>query len=244
MRAARLRLHGGLDSLLPSRRRTALVEQSVAEHATLKHLVESLGIPHTEIGRMMVDGAEVPLDSPADAFAQAGAIIEVHPARPEPVPAEADPPRFLADTHLGALARRLRLLGFDTRIAGPGPDAGIAACAEREDRIVLSRDRGLLMHRRIRRGRLIRAGRTDAQLREVVLRFGLRGAMRPFTRCLECNAPLQAIDREAVFADLPPRVRSRQSTFTRCTGCGRVYWPGTHWERLRAFVAALDDTAG
>lgn len=244
MRRARLRLHGGLASLLPSGRRAALVEQPVAERATLKHLIESLGIPHTEIGRVTVAGAEVALEAPAVAFAEAGAIVEVRPAAPGPVTGDPDPPRFLADTHLGALARRLRLLGFDTRIAGPGPDAGIAACAEREDRIVLTRDRGLLMHRRIRRGGLVRATRTDAQLREVALRFGLRAAIRPFTRCLECNAPLRAATREEVCAALPPRVRARHAAFTRCTGCGRVYWPGTHWERLRAIVAALDEPAG
>ena len=242
MHPARLRLHGDLASLPPARRRAALVEQPVTEHATLKHLVESLGIPHTEVGRVTVDGAEVSLESPAGAFVEAGAVIEVHPATPEP--ADAGPPHFLADTHLGALARRLRLLGFDTRLAGPGPDAGIASCAEREDRIVLSRDRGLLMHRRIRRGRLLRTTRTDAQLREVVLRFGLRGAMQPFTRCLECNAPLQTVARDDVSAALPPRVLALHADFTRCSGCGRIYWPGTHWRRLRAVVAGLDELVG
>lgn len=237
---ARLRLLGGLARLLRSDPGAATVEQAVSRGASVKHLIESLGIPHTEVGGVSIDGDEIALDAPAETLAASGVRLDVSP--PEPSSADpSDPPTFLADTHLQALARRLRLLGFDTLIAdGEAADAEIAARAELEDRILLTRDRGLLMHRRVRKGQLVRAAHPGSQLEEVVARYGLRPAFRAFTRCLECNAPLRAASRQEAASVVPPRVGESHDTFTRCSGCGRVYWAGTHWARLREFVSKLE----
>ena len=146
--------------------------------------------------------------------------------------------RFVADVHLAGLARRLRLLGFDCVLAGDGPDEAIARHAEREQRIVLTRDRELLKHRRVERGRYVRSLRTDAQAREVVYALDLRGHLRPFTRCLECNGELREARADEVAVRVPPAVAAVQRDYARCAGCGRVYWPGSHWRRLSALVDA------
>lgn len=231
MRCARLRLHGDLPSLLRRDRRDAARAWPLAEGATVKHLLESAGVPHTEVGAVAIGGRPAALDAQPDD----GDLVEAWPLAPAPPPC----PRFLADAHLGALARRLRLLGFDTLLAGDHPDHALAACAAAEDRILLSRDRALLEHRLVRHGRFVRATRTAEQLDEVARHYGLRARMHPFTRCLECNAPLVQASAGEVAAALPPRVAAEHHAFTRCTGCGRVYWPGTHWRRLRALVDAL-----
>src|SRR5690606_33861208 len=144
-----------------------------AEHATLKHAIESFGVPHTEIGAVFVDGAPADLDR----LVGANDSSEVHPAEPlYPGTPDSDGagacaraqsgalPAFLADAHLGGLARRLRLLGFDTILAGATPDELLAELADGDGRILLSRDRELLKHRRVTRGRYVRALRTDEQM--------------------------------------------------------------------------------
>ena len=140
--------------------------------------------------------------------------------------------RFIADAHLGALARRLRMAGFDTRFRNDFPDREIAALAAAEGRIVLTRDRGLLQHKAISHACYIHATAPDAQFGELVARLGLRPGFRPFTRCMECNATLAAVDKAEVIALLPPSVREHHMHFTRCTGCGRVFWEGSHWRRM------------
>lgn len=239
----RFRFHGELNDLLPPSLRPPSLrggyfERSCASDATLKHAIEALGVPHTEVGRVLVDGRPACLDRRVcDMDA-----IDVHPAPPidaGPDAAGAPAPSFLADAHLGRLARRLRLLGFDTALAGDAPDRALAAQAEAEERILLTRDRELLMHRRVVHGRYLRAQRTEDQLRDVVGRFGLRGRARPFTRCLECNGILRRADFSELADRLPPFVAATQSEFTVCTRCGRAYWPGSHWRRLKAIVDAL-----
>lgn len=234
MRTVLVRLHGELEDLARGRHRGRVVEQRLAEGATIKHALEALDVPHTEIGEVRLDG----VPSVLSAVLSDRARVDAWPARPEPPDAAVDA-RFIADAHLGALAKRLRLLGFDTLLASGGSDSALAALAQSDGRILLSRDRELLKHRRVARGRLVRALDTDEQLVEVARRFGLRHAVRPFSRCLECNAPLRAAERREVYARIPPRVASGQSGFTVCTGCARVYWPGSHWRRLRARVEAL-----
>lgn len=236
MASARLRFHGELCELLPRSRRMPTIACPIVEGATAKHLIEALGVPHTEVGALAIAGRAATL---ATLLAD-GDTLDVHPvAHAAPTCADAEPPRFIADAHLGGLARRLRLIGFDTVFAGSAADAQLAAQADAEDRIVLSRDRELLKHRLVRVGRYVRAMRTDAQLAEVARRFDLKPLMRPFTRCLECNALLVTVAREDVADRLPPRVAQQQHAFSRCSGCGRIYWPGSHWRRLGAVIDAF-----
>ena len=232
-RTVRVCLHGDLVELLRGERRARPLEVRVADGATIKHLIETLDVPHTEIGEVAVDGQLSGLDT----VLAAGERVDAYPAGGDPV--GTSPARFLADAHLGALARLLRLVGFDTVLAADGADSELAARAAAESRIVLSRDRELLKHRKILRGRLIRSLQPEDQLAEVLARFALKDALRPFTRCLECNAPLEAVERSRVEDRLPPGVAASQVSFTRCVGCARVYWPGSHWQKLHARVGAI-----
>jgi len=221
-----------LTPLLPLALRRHTITRAWAEGATLKHAIEALGVPHTEVGQVLVDGEPMALEAMLPARGHV-AVSSVTPVLPDA------PLHFLCDAHLGAAARLLRMAGFDTAYDNNYADAAIEALAQDEDWIVLSRDRELLKRRGIRRGAFIRAQAPHEQMREIVARFRLAGVARPFSRCLECNTPLRMLSVEEAAASVPPRVRERQRLFSTCDVCRRVYWPGSHWTRMNAVLAGM-----
>ncbi len=205
--------------------------------STLGHVVESLGVPLTEVGRLVVDGAEVS----ATHVPSAGEGVEVRAvARPQRVPGA--PLRFLLDVHLGTLARRLRLLGVDAAYTNEDPgDAALAALSAEERRVLLSRDRGLLRRREIWAGAFVYSDRPEDQLRDVLERFA--PTLAPWTRCTACNGPLADADKDSVREHLEHGTQRTYDVFAQCTACGRVYWRGAHHARLEAIVdEALRDS--
>jgi uncharacterized protein with PIN domain len=153
-------------------------------------------------------------------------------------------PRFVLDGHLGRLARHLRMLGFDTWYRPDAGDAELAAVSHDEDRILLTRDRGLLRRGIVVRGRLVRSDRPSEQLREVVARYGLAASARPFTRCVRCGESLEAVAREEVLDRLEPLTKRYYDAFARCRGCGRIYWAGSHHARMSRIVESVVGLAG
>jgi len=223
---ARFCFSGGLDSFLARERRGHAFDYTCARAATLKNAIEALGVPHTEVGAVTVNGEPATLQR----IVRDADRIEIFAWKES----GSDPDfRFLADAHLGGLARFLRMLGFDTVHRNALDDAEIRRLASEEARIVLSRDRELLKCREIRRGCYVRALKPEAQLQEVATRYGLARLARPFTLCLHCNLELEQVGREAVAHRVPEKVLLLQPRFTHCHGCDRVYWPGSHHERMR-----------
>jgi uncharacterized protein len=233
MARAKFLFHGELAAFLAPGRRGLQFDYAAARAATLKNAIEALGVPHTEAALVLVNGERATLAR----ILREGDALEVFPwsAAGEP---DALPPGFVADAHLGGLARFLRMLGFDTVHHNRLADAEIRRLAEEERRAVLSRDRELMKCREVTRGCYVRATRPEAQLREVAERYALARHARPFTLCLHCNVLLEAADQADVASRVPARVAAQHARFTRCPGCGRVYWPGTHYERM---LAALGD---
>ena len=232
MTTARFRFADALSPFLAPERRGTGFGYECARAANLKNAIEALGVPHTEVGTVLVNGAPATLQRTV----RDGDYVEVFACELDPGVA----PVFLADAHLGALARFLRMLGFDTVHDQALADREIRRIAQDESRIVLTRDRDLL---KIERGCYVRSPKPEAQLREVAARYRLAASARPFTLCLHCNLPLEPIGKEQVAGRVPPRVLELHSAFTHCAGCGRVYWPGTHYERMRSALAGLGFTA-
>ncbi|NLF53561.1 MAG: Mut7-C ubiquitin/RNAse domain-containing protein [Thauera phenolivorans] len=241
--SAHFRFYAELNDFLPPPRRRVAFTAACADKATVKHAIEALGVPHTEVELVLVNGESVDFDR----LVQDGDRVSVYPrfeafdiapllrVRPQPLRLT----RFVADAHLGGLARLLRMTGFDTLYDNGFADREIAAIAEREGRIVLSRDRELLKHRAITHGCYVHALKPRLQLAELFDRLQLARSARPFSRCMRCNGLLHAVDKAAVEARLPPRVRAAHTRFSRCEHCDRVYWEGSHWRRMRALVDTL-----
>jgi len=233
MVTATFRFHAELNDFLPAARRHQAVTTPCARAATTKHMIEALGVPHTEVGQVQVNGMDAGL---AHLLAE-GDLVEVYPGAPDPpVPA-----LFVADAHLGGLARLLRMAGFDTLYDNNFHDAEIAAISIEQKRIVLTRDRDLLIRKGIMHGCYVRPLKAEPQAQQVLDRYGLARQARPFTLCLHCNAPLRTAEKSAVEAALPPQVRALHHDFSRCDVCGRVYWKGSHWQRMDALLRRLLD---
>lgn len=238
-----LRFYEELNDFLPPARRKKSFRHRFRGSRSVKDLIESLGVPHTEIDVILVDGESVGFERRLTG----GERVAVYPTferldvssltrlRPEPL----REPKFIADVHLGKLARYLRLLGFDTVYEREQDDAAIASRSRAEHRIVLTRDRGLLKRSEVTHGHAVRSMDADAQLLEVVEAFDLRARIAPFSRCLKCNGAVRSIARELVEHRLPKYTRLAYDRFFRCEQCGSVYWPGAHFARLRSLVDSV-----
>jgi hypothetical protein len=148
----------------------------------------------------------------------------------------ASEPRFFADAMLGRLARWLRTLGFDCAYESEIGDEDLVRRAVAEQRIILSRDRALPQDWRVAGIHLVESAELRAQLREVLHAFGLAPALRLFSRCNACNHALRAVSKQELVERVPAHVRGTRDAFFECPGCGRVYWEGTHTERMRRVV--------
>lgn len=258
MVTATFRFYGELNGFLARERRGQAFALPCARAATVKHMIEALGVPHTEVALILVNGESSGLER----MLADGDRIAVYPKFERfdvsalqlrrPLPDEPQVPRFVADAHLGGLARLLRMAGFDTLYDNAYADEAIAAIAAAERRVLLTRDRELLKRRTVEQGCYLHAIRPEAQLRELYLRLGLAPLARPFTLCLHCNLPLRRSPKSEVLARLPESVRLQHEQLTTCDRCGRVYWKGSHYRRMAALLdgvapagapAAVESTA-
>ncbi len=233
MRHALVGVHGDLGYFVPESKRQAAFEVEFELPVGLRDLVQAAGVPHVEVGRLTVNG------DPADwsLVIDEGACVEVHPRFPLTEP-PADP-RFLLDAHLGKLASYLRLVGLDAEHDPAEDDPALVQRSNTEQRILLTRDRGLLMHGSLLCGSYVRSIRPLGQAVEVVQRFALGGVLEPFSRCMVCNHLLADAAPGDVVGRVPDSVAEDYAEFRLCTGCGRVYWQGSHHRRLQRIVRTI-----
>lgn len=223
--------HDQLNSFLPSARRNQTFSISSDGISTLKHLIESLGIPHTEVFRILLNGSDTSkADIPKD-----GDRVDVFPPRPGEDPWIGEP-RFVLDNHLGSLATYLRILGFDTLYRNDFQDEELAQISAESGRILLTRDRRLLMRKQVAHGLCITSQDTQTQVRQVLSRYDLFKQAVPFQRCLRCNGLLRPVSKESILDRLQPLTRLYYDEFHICPDCGQVYWKGSHYDHMQTWV--------
>jgi uncharacterized protein with PIN domain/sulfur carrier protein ThiS len=222
------------DFLIPTRKGAAF-DYPFSENPSVKHLIEALGVPHTEVSAIHVNGEPVNFSYRV----QQGDRIEIIPASQPDGEHPGPEPRFVLDNHLGQLATYLRMLGFDTLYRNDYQDEELAQVTAQEGRILLTRDRRLLMRKAIVYGYCIRDLDPRQQVLEVLRRFGLSGKIAPFQRCLRCNHPLQPVSKESVLDRLEPLTKRYYEEFHLCPTCNQVYWKGSHYERMQGLIEAV-----
>lgn len=233
-RVVKLRFYGQLNDFLPSHLRHGRLTHPLPGPASVKDVIEALGVPHPEVDIVVVNGQSADFthrmrDGDEVAVYPTFRAVDVTGLRRVGI----DPPqpvRFALDIHLRKLAALLRLAGFDGLLLAD--DEVVARVSASEGRVALTRDVGLLKRSIIQCGYWIRQTNPELQLVEVLDRFDLAERMQPFVRCMECNALLVAVDADAVAERLPNGIRANFSEFRRCPGCDRIYWQGSHYQRL------------
>lgn len=247
MAKATLRFYEELNDYLPPEHRKRSFSARFEVSCPIRHLIEIQGVPHTEIEVILINGLSVGLEAPV----HDGDLVSIYPKfealdvspvlrlRPQPL----RDTRFFADAQLGRLARYLRLLGFDTLYENSIRDADLVQRAADGRRIILSRDRALLIRRAVTHGCHIRQDNPVEQLAHVVRRCDLAKVSHPFTRCMECNDQIRPVTKQEVIALLEPETAVSFDEFWRCPGCERIYWKGSHYERLAKLVAGVLDRA-
>lgn len=238
--SAVFRFYAELNDFLAPGQRQRVVTREFELPGSVKDMIESFGVPHTEVDLVLANGESVDFGYQV----RGGDTISVYPVfetldigpiarvRPEPLRHI----QFVLDAHLGRVARYLRLLGFDTLYRNDFDDAELAGIARRERRVLLTRDRGLLKRGEVTHGYCLRHTDPRGQALEVVRRFQLMGAMNPFSRCLACNGVLSAVAKADIEHRLEPKTRRYYTKFRICEACGKIYWKGSHFGRLAGFV--------
>ena len=238
---ASFRFYAELNDFLTESRRHVSFSQAFDGRPAVKDLVEAIGVPHTEVDLVLIDGRSVDFDHPVGN----GMRVSVYPVfesidigavtRVRPVPLRET--RFVLDVHLGRLCRYLRLAGFDTLYRVDAQDAELAVMSSQEGRILLTRDENLLKRKIVTRGYCVRHTAPRHQLSEVLQRFDLCGRVESFRRCLRCNGLLRGVPKAEVLDRLPPNTRQDYDVFHLCGDCDRIYWKASHYEALKRFLA-------
>jgi hypothetical protein len=220
-----------LNDFLPHYRKNTPFSLEFEPHQSLKHLIESIGVPHTEFGRVLVNGQL--LDSASRL--QDDDLVTVYPSD-SPLDDEAC---LILDNHLGQLATYLRMLGFDCLYHNDYQDDELARVSIEEGRVLLTRDRRLLMRKAIRRGYCIHQTDPRQQVAEVLKRFKLFGQVKPFQRCMRCNSPLQTVSKQDVIERLEPLTKEYYDEFRICPTCNQIYWKGSHFEHMQQMILEM-----
>jgi len=242
MRQAAFRFYAELNDFLPPERRTRAFPHAFALPASVKDMIESMGVPHTEVDLILVNGKPAEFSH----LVQDGEHISVCPAftllnvssllRLRPPLQDF---RFVLDIHLGRLATYLRMLGFDVLYEISCDDQDLSRISARQNRILLTRDRGLLKRGEVTYGYFVRGTEPRKQLVEILRRFNLFRAVAPFQRCLRCNSLLQPVSKESISDRLPRRTGQYYNDFRICPSCDRIYWAGSHHEHMQRFIERI-----
>jgi uncharacterized protein len=237
---ASIKFYYTLQDFLPAQRREFRINFSFHGTPSIKDAIESLGVPHTEVDVILVQGKPVDLTYKLHDKNE----VEVYPV----MPAGTFPinfsllqgcltkDKFILDVHLGKLGKALRIMGIDTFMKQDLSEKMIANIAEKENRVVLTRDIGLLKHKKIECGYWLRSQQWPEQFKEVVQRFHLQEKFNPFTRCIVCNGIIVTVDKYSVQQEVPQLSKEMFEEFFQCTQCKKVYWKGSHYDRMEEWV--------
>ncbi|MBZ0275300.1 MAG: Mut7-C ubiquitin/RNAse domain-containing protein [Anaerolineae bacterium] len=244
MNTAHFRFHDELNFFLPRPSQHTTITHAFDWRASIKDMIESLGVPHAEVELMVVNGQPVEFDyimrgdDRVEVYAHRNGANGTAPSlllRP-PYPGR---PRFILDQHLGRLAAYLRMIGFDTLYRNDYHDEELAQVSHDETRILLTRDVGLLKRSLVIYGYYVRSTHRQRQLEEIVRRYDLQKQARPFHHCMKCNGLLEDVPKEEIRDRVPFDTADYYDEFHRCQSCDRIFWKGAHYQRMQILLDAV-----
>lgn len=245
MKRASFRFYEELNDFFPAQLRKRLFYYEFRGTPAIKDSIEAMGVPHTEIDLIIVDGRSVGFDYRL----QGGDQVSVYPVfesldispivrlRPKPLRET----KFIVDVNLGKLVPKLRLLGFDTLYKNDLKDDEIVDIAQKQQRIILTRDKGIFKYAAVTHGYWLRSDQPKTQLRELISRLQLVHDFKPFTRCVRCNGILVKVEKSQIRDCLPPQISLSFDLFLRCDQCHNIYWRGSHYDRILKWIHTLKE---
>ena len=243
MHKIQIRFYEELNDFLPEEKKKKRFTHYYIDRTSVKDLIESIGVPHTEVDLILVNGKSVNFkykindsdDISVYPVFESLDISEVQHLRAKPL----RKPKFVADVHLGRLTRYLRMMGFDVYYRNDLEDNEIVDISLKEKRTILTKDLGILKRNEVTHGYWIRSTKLEEQVKEALKRFDLQKEIKEFSRCIECNELLKPVKKEMIIKQLPPKVAQSQNEFFHCPSCNKVYWKGTHYQRMLTFIKRL-----
>ena len=243
MKKAYFRFYEELNDFLPKEKQKVKFEHSFLDRASVKDMIESMGVPHTEIDLILVNGTSANFshilndgdDISVYPVFEAFDISDVQHLRPKPL----RNPKFILDVHLGKLAKLLRITGIDSFYENNYTDKRIVELSLKFKRTILTRDRGILKRNEVTHGYFVRNIMPEKQLKEVIIRFDLKKHLKHFSRCLKCNNILEEIEKDKIIDRIPPKVKLNQNEFYICGICDKIYWKGTHFKKMNDLVSKI-----
>jgi|SRR5690554_658940 len=243
MKTAYLRFYEELNDFLPAERRKTKFPHNFTGRTSVKDMIESLGVPHTEVDMILVNGTSVDFSyivNDKDEISvypvfESFDISDVQHLRT----ATLRKPKFILDVHLGKLARYMRMAGFDSFYKNNLTDDEIVNISLQEKRTILTKDRGILKRNKVTHGYCVRNENVFEQLKEVIERFHLQKEIKEFTRCLECNSLIMKVDKDEVISQIPPKVKEWQNEFFQCPSCKKIYWKGSHYDEMEKIISLI-----
>ncbi len=238
------RFYEELKDFLPKGKKSQPFTISFNGNPSVKDAIESLGIPHTEVDLILINSQPVDFScklkdkdyvSVYPVFESLD-ITAISPLRDSGL----RNPEFVLDAHLGKLTRYLRLMGFDSLYRNDFDDFEIIRISKDNNRIILTRDKGLLKNNSVTHGYYIRSQKPKEQVTEVIRRFNLESLVKPFTICSICNGKIVSVSKDAVTGNLKSLTREHYHRFFQCAGCKKVYWQGSHYKKIRDFIDSLN----
>jgi uncharacterized protein len=241
--AAQFRFYGELNDFLPAGCRHTAFWHSVKGRPSIKDTLEALRVPHSEIGFIFINGKGVDFSYQLRDNDRALVYPDGYKTKFKSVQRlrknPSRPVKFILDSHLGKLVRHLRLLGFDCAYKKVFPDKDIIAVANAQNRVILTRDIGLLKNKAVEYGCWVRSPDPTKQLQQVLKKYGLAKGIKPFSLCLECNGKIRPVAKAKVISQLPDEVKKYYRRFFMCGSCCKIYWKGSHYDKLVGLIRRI-----
>jgi uncharacterized protein with PIN domain len=239
-----IRFYEELNDLIDKDKRKIRFDYFYRGTPSVKDVIEALGVPHTEVDLILVNGKSVDFkyrvkssdDISVYPVFESFDISDIQRLRPKPLRNI----KFILDVHLGKLARLLRVCGFDTYYSNKSDDKEIIDISIKRNRTIITRDSGILKNNLVVHGYFVRSRNSDKQLEEVFRRFHLHSMMKPFSRCSLCNSKLKGVSKEKIESRLPLKVKEHFDEFVICGGCEKIYWKGSHFDKLKKMIQKLE----
>jgi len=237
------RFYEELNDFLPKYRRKTNFEAAFKGKRSIKDMIEALGVPHTEIDLILVNGKLVDFNyilqnkdrvSVYPVF-ESFNITDVTLLRKTPLRQH----KFIADINLGNIVKYMRLLGFDLYYDSLLSTRKIIDISKRENRVILTKNRKLLKFKDVTHGIFIRPGSTTEQIRRIIDYLDIKDNIKPFSRCLRCNTLLKSVLKEKILNKIPPKTKEFCDEYVQCQSCDNFFWKGTHFINMKKIVSQI-----